>query len=341
MHEPSRGWREIIAEGEAANLERLAEQLRELQRKNARGKPPRRALHAKGQAPAEAELTILPDLPEHARVGIFKEPRTFRGYVRFSNGSGVRLPDTKPDVRGLALKLLDVDGPKIIPGLERATTQDFLFIQSPATPFRDADAFVWFVLAASRPASLLPRAILKLGPVGAIRLVRQLLQGLSRPVVSLATSTYYSALPTAFGPYAVKYTLTPRARATEGAKPGPSPEYLTEELCSRLKTGPVEYDLAVQFFVDEQKTPIEDASVEWKTSDSPLLDVARLTLPSQDLAASRGRELGERIEAMSFDPWHTTADFRPLGNMMRARSAAYRLSTIERKASPEPGTEKA
>jgi hypothetical protein len=50
--------------------------------------------------------------------------------------------------------------------------------------------------------------------------------------------------------------------------------------------------------------------------------------------------VAEVCEGLSFDPWHTTADFRPLGNMMRARNHAYRLSTQERGASPEPdGTE--
>jgi len=82
--EPSRDWKEIVPVGEAAKLEGYAEQLRELQRARAKGKPPHRALHAKGQAPAEAELTVLADLPEHARVGLFKEPRTFRALARLN-----------------------------------------------------------------------------------------------------------------------------------------------------------------------------------------------------------------------------------------------------------------
>jgi hypothetical protein len=335
--EPSRDWKEIVPVGEAAKLEGYAEQLRELQRARAKGKPPHRALHAKGQAPAEAELTVLADLPEHARVGLFKEPRTFRALARFSNGAGVRQADSKGDVRGLAIKVLGVPGPKIIPGLEKATTQDFLFIQSPVTPFRNADEFVWFVVAAARPATLLPKAIARFGPGRALGLLRQLVKGVSRPVVSLATSHYYSALPIAFGPYAVKYALVPHGRAATDATPGKSPDYLTLELAARLAKGPVVYDFAIQFFVDEQRTPIEDSSVEWKTHDAPFVTVARLTLPQQDLGSSHGREVAERVEKMSFDPWHATADFRPLGNMMRARSAAYRLSVIERGASPEPG----
>jgi hypothetical protein len=343
MPDPSRAWKEIIPEGEDAHLEHLAEQLRDLQRKRARahssgGKPRPRALHAKGQVPLEAELTVLPDLPGHARVGLFAEPRTFRACVRFSNGGGLRLPDTKPDVRGLAIKVLDVPGEKILPGLEKATTQDFLLIGSPATPFRNADEFVWLVLAAANPALLLPRALLHFGPARTFGLLGKLSKGLSKPITSLATSRYFSAVPIAYGPYAAKYALTPKTEPEAGARARTSPEYLSEELTERLAKGPVAYDFGIQFFVDEQRTPIEDASVEWTTADAPLLTVARLTLPQQDLTSTAARETAERIEKMSFDPWHATADFRPLGNMMRARRAAYRLSSIERNASPEPGT---
>ena len=80
-------------------------------------------------------------------------------------------------------------------------------------------------------------------------------------------------------------------------------------------------------------SPIEDASVEWKTE---LLPVARLTLPIQDRTSARGKRIEEVIEQLAFDPWHARTDLRPLGNMMRARNHAYRASTRARKAAPEP-----
>src|SRR5690349_532733 len=115
---PSTEWREHPSQGEAERFERYAKELRELQRARAAG----RALHAKGFG-VRAELTVLPDLPEHARVGPFARPGTFQALARFSNGSGARQADKKPDVRGLAVKLLGVPGKKLIPGLEDATTQ--------------------------------------------------------------------------------------------------------------------------------------------------------------------------------------------------------------------------
>ena len=68
--------------------------------------------------------------------------------------------------------------------------------------------------------------------------------------------------------------------------------------------------------------------------------MAKLTLPKQDVASPRGKKVAELIEKLSFDPWHALEDHRPLGNMMRARNHAYRESTQERGAAPEPdGTE--
>jgi hypothetical protein len=46
--------------------------------------------------------------------------------------------------------------------------------------------------------------------------------------------------------------------------------------------------------------------------------------------------VSEYVAALSFDPWHALEEHRPLGNVMRARNHAYRLSTQERSAAPEP-----
>src|SRR5579862_9879006 len=94
---PSTDWKEAVAPGEAEQLERLAEQVRDLQRRAAQGGPASRGLHAKGQAAARAELTILPDLPDYARAGLFATPGTYQAYVRVSNGAGRRQRDQTPD----------------------------------------------------------------------------------------------------------------------------------------------------------------------------------------------------------------------------------------------------
>jgi hypothetical protein len=329
---PETNWQEKTDPGEAQRFEGYAEQLRELQRRRARGRPAYRALHAKGQLAALAEFTVLPNLPEHARAGLFASPQSFRALVRYSNGKGSRQDDRKPDVRGIAVKLVGVPGKKVIPGMEGARTQDFLLIRSASTPFRSADEFVPFVVAAVSPLTRLPGVIAKLGFSRTLQIIKRATKQFGEPVKPLAATHYFSAVPIRFGAHAVRYALRPVAADT-GAARSKSPDYLGDELAARLRKEAVSYDFQLQFFEDEKTTPIEDASVDWP---SPYLTAARLTLPAQDVSSERGRRVTELVEKLSFDPWHAQEELRPLGNMMRARNAAYRLSTQERKASPEP-----
>ncbi|HEX8434895.1 catalase [Archangium sp.] len=327
-------WKETLAPDEVERFERYASELRELQRRNARGGPPSRALHAKGHVGATGELIVSKDLPEALRVAVFAEPRSWPVFVRFSNGSGRHQHDRTADVRGVALKLVGVPGRKLIPGLEDKRTQDFLLIQEPTTPFRTPDEFVAFVRAAAKgPGLLVPRLFGSLGFGRTLGLLKKLA---SMPkVTSLATTPFYTALPLRFGATAAKLALFPVDATPAGVASG-APGALREELVSRLRTGPLTWSFRAQLFVDERTTPIEDASAPWPEDRAPFHELARLVLPQQDLTSASGAKLEEQIERMSFDPWHAVEELRPLGAMMRARAIAYRESVLERQAAPEP-----
>ena len=98
----------------------------------------------------------------------------------------------------------------------------------------------------------------------------------------------------------------------------------------------VVFDFLVQFYVDEKRTPIEDTSVLWKPEDSQFVRVARLQIARCDLNDARTNQLSEKINQLSFSPWHTTEDHRPLGSVMRARKVAYAASAALRRSQPEP-----
>ncbi len=334
---PSTQWREVIEPGEQERHERQAQKLRQLQQMRADAST-HRALHAKHAGCVRAQLHVLDDLPDHARVGVFAEPAVFEAYARFSNGSSAHQSDRTPDIRGMALKLLDVPGPKILEGLEDATTQDILLIQTPSTPFRTSKDFVALVWAARSKALALPRLLWAFGLGGTKALMGKLRAGLGKPVRSLATLQYFSVLPTKFGEHAVRFTAKPKSTSNDTSSSGgaASEHHLREELLARLREGPLEWDLMAQFFEDEERTPIEDASVEWSERDAPCVPLARIVLPQQDVESEQGRALTKTIEALSFDPWHATEDFRPLGEMMRARKAAYKASAIGREAKLDP-----
>ena len=137
-------------------------------------------------------------------------------------------------------------------------------------------------------------------------LLRALLAGVGQPVTSLATRRFYSALPIQWGPYAVRFALTP-VSAPEGPKAS-GPDRLRGDLESRLRVGPIVYAFELQFFVDEASTPIEDASVDWLEAVAPFVRVGTLVLNKQDASSEKGRALATRVEARSFDPWHALVE---------------------------------
>jgi len=336
--EPSTQWREEVAPDEDARFTRLAEQLRELQRRNTRRSGAGRALHRKGHVGVEASFEVLEGLPVPACQGLFAMPGRYRAYVRFSNGASAHRADGRGDVRGVAIKVLGVPGTKSIPGLETATTQDFLLIQSATVPFRGPDEFVRFVRAAATPTTALPKLLFGVGLRRLLAVGGALRRSLSAPVRSLATMPFHSALPVSWGAYAGKYRLTPviTAGPPGAGAPHRGRDHLAAELADRIAAGALRWDFAVQLYRDPTSTPIEDSTVPWSDDAVPPVVVARLVVEQQDVASVRGRAVAAFVERLAFDPWHALVEHRPLGAMMRARNHAYRLSTAERGAAAEP-----
>jgi hypothetical protein len=329
---PPTDWKENLAPDEAARFAEYASQIGAMQRKAAARGQKGRALHTKGLAGLRAQLTVLGGLPEFASVGLFAQPKSFDAWVRFSNGMGDVNNDHKGDVRGMAVKVLGVPGKKVIPGLEGALTQDFSMIQGPALAFHDAAEFMFFVGAAENQPLLLPRMVGHFGLGRTLRILRGLTKDFLAPVKSLAGRQFWSPVPIRYGPYAARYSAKPVDPPAEPPV-SKSPNYLGADLASQLVKGPLTWELLFQFYLDPVKTPIEDAAVDWS---SPYLPVARLTILQQDPASPKGIRDAAYVEQLSFDPWHALEAHRPLGNIMRARGPAYRESTTQRAASPEP-----
>jgi hypothetical protein len=341
---PSTAWKEVVTDGEDTRFSAYAEELGALQKAvGEKSGGLSRALHAKGNQGLVAKFEVLSDVPEPARVGMFAEPRTYDALVRFSNGSARRQSDKEPDVRGVAVKVIGVDGKKLIPGMEAAKTQDFLAIRSPTTPVRNADEFMKLVRAARSPATAFFKLLFSFGPIRLPGLVGNLMRGLNAPMKSLAETTYYSAAPITYGPYAVHFAFLPTSgpapaepKADHPVVRGVGLDDLGDTLGADVTKRALTWDFCVQFFTDEDNTPIENNAVEWLPQIAPFVKVGRLTIPAQDPKSPRGQKIRDEIERLSFDPWHAREDLRPIGSMMRARNHAYRVSTKNRAAAPEP-----
>jgi hypothetical protein len=321
-------WREVIPDGEAARLDALAKRLA------GDGKLDGRPLHRKTLAALHARFEVG-EAPRDLRHGLFAEPGSYDAFVRFSSGAGQARSDRVADVRGLAVKVLGVAGPKVIPGLETASTQDFLAILTPTFPFKDPAAFADIAVAGGRGRLAVLGAVLRhyglVGPLGALPRLRRALDTSMR---SLVERTYWSAVPLRLGPHAVKLRFRPMD-VPPPVPPVGGPDALAVELQARVRVSPLSFRVEAQRFVDESRTPIEDPTVEWAERDSPWAALARLMIPVQAAESRAGRMLAAYVERLSFDPWHALVEHRPLGAVMRARAAAYKHAAIARGAVSE------
>jgi Animal haem peroxidase/Catalase len=332
-------WSEVYAGGdpqaERLEFERLAREILRIQSRNRRrasahGVPHAidRALHAKATfATGTARLTFL-ELPPDLRVGFARPGADYPALVRFSNAAGTAHPDAAPDLRGVAVRIVVNDHEQ----------HDLLMTNVPLSHARDAHQFVRFAVANAggrrERAVGLARLVAGCGPKETARMYRNVLLARRRTVRSVASETYWSrGAITWGGDLAVRYLLRPVKGTPAGPlPPATDPEYLTAEIASRLARGPVRFELCVQRFVDEHRTPIEDTAQGWSEDVSAPQPVAVLTIgASSEGAAVAGHEAAA-IDALSFNPWNTTDDFRPLGNLNRARKAAYDASSAHRHA---------
>lgn len=318
MNTPSTEWHEIIAPDEQQRFTLYTQQLTALQTRLSKKFGPGRALHRKPLAAAKAEFEILPNLPAYAAHGLFKQPRTFQALVRISNGSMNIQADRMPDIRGLAFKVLGVEGPAALGGTTKA--QDFLLINREVFGLKNSDEFMTLVLGAAKgPLGLIAAFVKRYGWIDGFRRIGTALKSLKRPFTGFATERFFSSAPIACGPYAARIRLLP---ASATPKPGAEQDF-GADFKERLAQESLSFDFQLQFFVDEALTPIEDGRVNWDEADAPYITVARLRLPKQTFHTNEDRAFASAMEKNAFDPWCALADHRPLGDVMRARKDSY------------------
>lgn len=162
------------------------------------------------------------------------------------------------------------------------------------------------------------------------------------PPVNVLLSSYWTMGAVRHGDYIAKVRITPdpdsaAAVVRRSIAPASAPEVFRPALQAELQERPYAFDIQVQLCTDLQRMPVEDTTVEWPEQLSPLVTVARLRVPQQDIS---GQDNLEKMDALSFTPWRVTAEHAPLGNIMRVRKEVYRRSSITRhKLNQQPRTE--
>ena len=296
-----------------------------------------RSVHAKSHVILRAELTVLDDLPPALAQGAFARPGGFPVVMRFSTNPGDLLDDSVSAPRGLAVKIVGVEGARL-PGAEDQVTQDFVMANAPAFSAADPKAFLSTVKLLASTTDVAQGAKKVLSSVArAAEAALETVGGKSatllglggQPLTQILGESFYTQVPVLYGPYVAKLAVIPVSQGLTGLTDMPvevagRPNALREDAESFMaETGGV-WEVRVQLCTDLDKMPIEDASVPWPEDVSPYVTVARIGAPAQ---AAWSEARSEAVDdGLAFSPWHGLAAHRPLGGIMRARKPAYEMS---------------
>jgi len=297
-----------------------------------------RDAHAKCHGVLKGRIEVYDNLPEPLRQGVFAAPATYPVVLRLSTAPGDLHSDRIAAPRGMAIKLLGVQGPQLLPGREAAATQDLLLVNHPVIAFGHAAAYLktqkLLEQHADDPDAV--RRILAAVAHGGSKALHLL--GIENPVVDtlgapndhILGETFYSMAAIRYGDYVAKVCAAPlsdnvRALTGQPLRDDAGDSELRDLVVDFFRTQGAEYELRVQLCTDIEKMPIEDASVRWDEDESPYLPVAKLTLPPQEAYSPARRVFADDV--LSFNPWQGIAAHQPLGSIMRARIRAYETST--------------
>ena len=288
-----------------------------------------RAGNTKTYGVARGEFRVRDDLPKRYRHGVFEPGRRYPVWVRFGGPGPLAPPDPKDNgILSIGIKLMGVEGDKLIS--DERLTQDFTGISAPTftTPNVLENSKLQRQLVAGTPIWYF------VNPLDS-HLLDGVMQGLyARLNTSPLEVTYWSCVAYLLGPaQAMHYIVRPASDERTPIPRPPGPDYLREAMAATLARREVRFDFLVQLQTDPWRMPVENASVRWSETESVPVAVAELVLPPQRFDSPAQLAFAGNL---SYNPWHSVADHRPLGNQNRARRTIYlALSDLRRRMDGE------
>ena len=329
---------EVIQPDEQKTFDDIAATMHEIMHKiGDRQRHTTRAVHSKSHALVKAELTIKDHLPEPLAQGLAAQPGSYGVIMRFSTNPGDILSDHISSPRGLAMKIIGLEGEKV-PNHAGQVTQDFLMVNGPVFDTKDAAGFLKNMQLLDKNANApeaLKQAVSTASRIGetvleTVGLKSSFLKGFGEPANNPLGEVYFSQAPLRWGNFFGKVALVPVSENLielykKGLPHASEWNALRDEFSRFFKEeSEAVWELRVQLCTDLEKMPVEDAHQEWSEKESPYLAVATLTATSQEIYSDERRVFVD--EKLSFNPWQCLAAHRPLGNINRARFQAYQMS---------------
>jgi hypothetical protein len=288
-------------------------------------RPALRDAHAADTGCVRAIFRVDSSISPELRHGVLATPgREFDAWIRFSNGNSEVLSPRLPDARGMAVKLMGVEGLKLLD--DEQATQDFVMANKP----------IFFIDDLLRYRN----SLVKFHSGGYLRQFLAIPELRLREIVRAFKVNGTWVINPLFGQYwsmtayrlgvsseriAIKFSAKPRIEKWPSVgswiRMFLDPHFsLKANMQDVLSSREMWFDFFVQRYVDD-RTPIEDTLTEWEESVSPPIHVAKIIIPVQDLSSAARSQLCENL---SFNPWHCLPEHRPLGAVNRVRKTIYR-----------------
>ncbi|GAB7531099.1 catalase family protein [Pseudomonas sp. 3A(2025)] len=330
---------EQVPDDEAQTSQELAETLRTIMETTFKDNGHAdRSVHAKAHGLLHGHLTVLDNLPAELAQGAFATPVRLPVVMRFSTNPGDILDDKVSTPRGLAIKLIGVEGSRL-PGSEGQVTQDFVMQNAKAFTAATPKDFLKTLKLLAKTTDKAPG--LKKAFSALLRGIESTIESMGgesgtlkslggHPTTHILGETFHSVVPFLYGDYYAKLALVPVSPGLQSLTDQPvnlddDPNGLRTAVNEWFAQFGGVWELRIQLATDLEKMPIEDASKVWPEDLSPFVTVARLEVQPQD---SWSPESVKSIDdGMAFSPWHGLQAHRPLGGVMRVRKQAYEMSS--------------
>jgi len=283
-----------------------------------------RDAHPKAHGCVRAEFQVSETLPAGLSHGVFVPGARYPAWIRFSNGSqDATRPDSRGDVRGMAIKLHGLPGTALLGEADWAAsgaTQDFVLISHPVFFANDPRRYLAVVTRASGDNALSKLLIpIDLGLKGAFIALATSRKKIANPVQTRYWSTVPYQLGLGPGRQAVKYSVRACSADEDPMPANRGPNFLRDALRTTLQ----ERDVCMEFLVQPRTSPamsVEDSMTEWTEKQAPFFKIATIHIASQTFDTP---EQNAFCEKLSFNPWHALPEHRPLGSTNRLRKVIY------------------
>lgn len=300
-----------------------------------------RSVHAKSHGLLRGRVTVLDGLPPELAQGAFAKPGTMQAFMRLSTNPGDILDDKVSTPRGMAIKIVGVDGPRL-PGSEGEVTQDFVMQNAKAFTAATPKAFLRTLKLLAKTTDKAPG--MKKALSALLRGVESTIESMGgesgtlkslggHPQTHILGESFSTVVPILYGPYYAKLAMVPvspslTALTDQHVDFGDNPDGLRAAVMDYFAQHGGTWELRIQLATDIEKMPIEDASVQWPEDLSPYVTVARVEVEPQSTWDSE--KVRDIDDAMAFSPWHGLQAHRPLGGVMRVRKPSYEMSSAFR-----------